>query len=159
MYYESKSFYDRRKELKEAIRQLVHSTHPKVFATAVINDFSSPERARNLIKRFHKNVDYTFYGKNFYRVSKSKRTFFFAFPEKLNSNFHYHLLLTPPIGKTEHFIEIANPIWKKLCPAGNIKIDLINTEEDLRKVSFYTTKDCFIEQNFENFIISTEFCS
>lgn len=154
---ESKSFYDRRKELKEAIRQLAFSTDPKLFVTAVFNDFISISRARTVLKRFHRNVDYKFYGSSFSSADRSKRTFFFAFPENLNSNFHYHLLLTPPTGKTERFIEVAEPIWKKLCPSGNLKIDFIRTEEDRRKISFYSTKDCFIEQNFEHFIISTEF--
>ena len=157
MMYESRSFYDRRTELKEAVRQLVVSTDPKLFITAAFNDYASPERARNILRKFHRNVDYKFYGKSFYAADKSKRTFFFAFPEHLTSNFHYHLLLTPPLNKTERFIEVANPVWKKLCPLGNLKIDFIETEVDLRKISFYSTKDCFIERNFENFIISSEF--
>lgn len=159
MYYESRSFYEKRKELKEAIRQLAVSTNPKFYVTAVFNDFSSIEGARRTLKKFHRNIDYRFYGRSFYKTTKDKRTFFFAFPEHLDSNFHYNLLLTPPIPKTNLFLEIANREWIKVCPKGNLLIVPIGTEEVMRMTSYYSTKDCFIERNFENFIISTEFCS
>jgi len=159
MRFESVCFQENKKELKEAVIQLVLSTAPKIFATAVFNDYASPERGRLAIKRFHANLDRKLYGKCYHQVSPQKRTFFFAFPENINSNFHFHLLIRPPLNHLEKVIDVAPNIWKKICPSGNLKLSTISSEEDLRKVSFYSTKESFIEKNFEHFIISNEFIS
>lgn len=159
MRFESACFQKNKKELKEAVRQLVLSTEPKIFATTVFNDYASPERGRAALKRFHANLDRKLFGPYYFQTRKEKRTFFFAFPEHINSNLHYHLLIRPPADHSDRIISVAPKIWKKICPQGNMKIGLLSTEEDLRKVSYYTTKDCFIEQNFEHFVISNEFIS
>ena len=159
MNIESISFYNNRQELKEALRTLVLSTEPKVFATAVFNDYASPERGRAAMKRLHAKIDLKLFGRYFYKTAAKKRTFFFAFPENISSNLHYHLLVRPPANKIERFINVAPKVWQDICPQGNLKLALLSTEEDRQKVSFYSTKDTFIEKNFENFIISSEFCS
>lgn len=158
MRIESICFHDNKKELKEAVRQLALSTAPTVFATAVFNDYASTDRARAALRYFHKGIDRKIFGKHFYQTAPNKRTFFIAFPENINSNLHYHLLIRPPQNKVERLIDVAPRVWEKICKQGDLKADLISTEEDLRKVSFYSTKDCFIEKNFANFIISSEFC-
>lgn len=155
---ESICFADNRKELKEGVRQLVLSIDPEVFGTAVFNDYASLDRGRYTLKRFHDKVDREIFGIRFNDIPMKDRTFFFAFPERMTINLHYHLYIRPPFGKLALFMDVAPEIWKKVCPSGNLKIDLITSETDLRKGSYYITKDCFMERNFENFIISSEFC-
>ena len=159
MNIESISFHNNRQELKEALRKLVLSTEPRIFATAVFNDYASPERGRAAMKRLHAKIDLKLFGRYFYKTTPEKRTFFFAFPENINSNLHFHLLIRPPQDRTERLLAVAPHIWKTICPQGNLKLDLLSSEEDRQKVSFYSTKDSFIEKNFEHFIISSEFCS
>lgn len=147
-----------RADLKKAVRKLVISIQPTAFATAVFNDYASLDRGRNALKHFHREVDRKLLGKHYYRATPAKRTFFLAFPEHLNSNLHYHLPIRPPKGSLERLLEVAPKIWKKICIKGNLQIELISTERDLRKVSYYVTKDCFMEQNYESFVLSNEWC-
>ncbi len=158
MKFESVCFAENKTALKEAIRQLVLSTNPMVFGTCVFNDYASVERGRYALRKLHGRADRKLFGKGFSKISPKHRTFFFAFPEHITSNLHYHLYIRPPMGKLDRFVEIAPQIWEQICPSGNLKLDLITTEADLRKGSYYITKDCFVEMNFQNFIISSEFC-
>ncbi len=158
MKTESACFDKNKIELKEAIRQLVLSTDPKIFGTLVFNDYASVERGRYALRKLHGRIDRKLFGKGFSKISSGSRTFFFAFPERITSNLHYHLYIRPPVGKLDRFIEVAPDLWKKICPSGNLDLDPISSEESLRKGSYYITKDCFMERNFENFIISNEFC-
>jgi hypothetical protein len=158
MNNESNCFANNKIELKEAIRQLVLSTSPIVFGTCVINDYASVDRGRYSLRKLHGRTDRKLFGKGFSTVPMKHRTFFFAFPERITSNLHYHLYVRPPIGKLDRFMDVAPIIWKQICPSGNLELDLITSETDLRKGSYYITKDCFMEMNFENFIISSEFC-
>ena len=157
MNNESNCFADNKKELKEGIRQLVLSTNPQIFATTVFNDYASLERGRYSLRKLHGRIDRKLFGKGFSSIPMKLRTFFFAFPERITSNLHYHLYVRPPIGKLDRFMEVAPKLWEQICPSGNLKLDLITSETDLRKGSYYITKDCFMEMNFENFIISSEF--
>jgi hypothetical protein len=158
MKNESSCFADNKIELKEGIRQLVLSTNPLIFGTGVFNDYASLERGRYTLKRAHGRIDRAIFGRSFKYVPMKDRTFFFAFPERITFNLHYHLYIRPPLGKLERFMEVAPNIWKEICPSGNLALDPIISETELRKGSYYITKDCFMERNFENFIISSEFC-
>ena len=158
MNNESICFAENKKELKEAIRQLVISTNPRVFGTAAFNSYASVERGRSTLKRAHGQIDRKLFGPCFKHIPIKDRTFFFAFPERISANLHYHFYIRPPAGKLDRFMEVAPKIWKTICPSGDLHLDLILFETDLQKGSYYITKDCFIERNFENFIISSEFC-
>lgn len=155
---ESSCFTENKKELKEAIRQLVLSTNPRVFGTAAFNSYASLERGRSTLGRAYGQIDRKILGPSFKNIPNEDRTFFIAFPERISTNLHYHFYIRPPAGKLDLFMKEAPRIWKKICPSGDLHLDLILFETDLRKGSYYITKDCFIERNFENFIISTEFC-
>jgi hypothetical protein len=159
MSIESISFHNNRQELKKALRELVLSTEPRVFATAVFNDYASTDRARSALRRLHANLDRKIFGRYFYKTAPQKRTFFFAFPEHVRSNLHFHLMIRPPANSTDRLLTVAPAIWKKICPQGNLKLCPLDREDDLRMTSYYSVKDSFIEENFERFIISSEFCS
>ena len=150
-------FQQNKKELKLAVQELVLSTEPRIIATLVFNSYASLSRGYTALGRLHKKIDRKLFGKHFYKTGTKKRTYFTAFPEHIGTNLHYHMLLRPQEQFVDKVVQIAPTIWKQICPQGNMKLTTLKSEDDVRAVSFYSTKDCFKEENFENFIISSQF--
>lgn len=149
--------YPQRKELQIALRTFLTDLNLPMFVTINFNRRTNLRRAYKQLREFHKMIDKDFLGRRFYLLPKEERTFFIAMPEHLNSNFHYHLLLRPPPEKELHFLFNAWFYLKKIVPSATIKISRLKTNDDVRKTSFYSCKDAIYVENYDNFIISTQF--
>jgi hypothetical protein len=66
-------------------------------------------------------------------------------------------LIKPPQNREAKYITTAQKVWNKICLPGDIKLSLIENEEDIRATSYYSIKDTFKLKNYENFIVSSEF--
>lgn len=120
------------------------------FVTFVFNtDNMSIENAKKKIYAFRARIDRKLYGKNY---TKQKRTSLLAFPEHLNSNLHYHATLSTD--KAQEFNGIANEIWKKLVPAGNLDIKYKDfSEEDKKGIISYIVAD-YTKTDYEEHYIA-----
>ena len=149
-----------RKELQDAMRSFVISLNPAYFVTA---NFNVPDmtlqQSRDALNEFDKRVNRRFYNKKFCKQNLSDRLFFIAFPEHLNSNLHYHLLTRVPEQKKALFEIYAHYELTQVIPSASLHICKLKTQDDIRKVSYYSCKDNFKIENYENFIVSTEFMS
>lgn len=116
----------------------------------------------NKVKEFHARVDRGVLGKYWHLKPYEERTLFIAFPEHLESNFHYHLLAKVPADKKIEFLVQARKAWSNLVPSGSIQVgnnnDLfLKTELDRIKTLLYATKNIWNEKSLEDFIISPQF--
>ena len=157
MVFEDNLFYQRQREIITATRELALSIDPIFFATAAFNDFASLQRGYDALKFFHSKLDRKLLGKHYYKQPRKNRTLFLAFPEHIESNLHYHLVIARPHLNEQRVLNLAPVVWQKVCRMGDLKIDSLKENDDVRATSFYSTKDVFKEQSYENFIISTQF--
>lgn len=150
--------YAVRKELQQAMRSFVISLDPAYFVTA---NFNVPnmtlDQSRDALCEFDKRVNRRFHNKRFCHVNPSERLFFIAFPEHLNSNLHYHLLTRVPFQFKPRFEIYATYEMKRVIPSASLRVDKLRTHEDVRKATFYSSKDNFKIEHYDNFILSTEF--
>lgn len=90
-----------------------------------------------------------------------ERLLWFAFPEKLDRNPHWHLLaqVDPTIEphrrseRTEQLPAIAQRSWGLVCPSGSFDCQAL----DPQPFTWYATKGLLDEENLERFVFSREF--
>lgn len=156
--------YNKRKELQRAFRNFLTDLNLPFFMTINFNVNNrpkplSPEEAKKILNKFHRNLDRRLLGRKFYRVARNRRTFFVAMPEHLNSNLHYHLLVRIPPIPEYIFLSAAAYELYQLVPSATLQLTKLASKTDVRMTSFYSCKDLIQEATFENFVISTEFQS
>ena len=151
--------YDKKKELQVAFRLFLTELNLPCFATLNFNKYLSTDAAYTLLRKFHRELDRTLFSKRFYEVPEEQRTFFIAMPEHLNSNFHYHMLMKPPALAFKTFSDAASSVCSKNFPASSFHISKLNSTDDVRKTSFYSCKDLINQENYETFVVSTQFLS
>ena len=124
------------------------------FVTLSFNDYHSVTVARDKVKAFQARMDRKLLGRKWYKKPTTDRLFFIAFPEHINSNFHYHLLLKFPKCPIEimakHMIDC---MWKDIVPKGSTNTQLIQNDGCIQ----YCLKEQYKSQNYGSFIISSEF--
>ena len=149
--------YARDKQLQIALQYIVERLNPQIFGTIVFNRLIGLSKQRKYLSRFHHRVDKKILGPNFFKLPKEERTFYIAFPEHIDSNVHYHLMILP--GQNKHFLYqmYAPKIWRKVCPGGSIDLVRLESGANLKITSRYSTKEAWKDLNYENFIISSEF--
>ena len=150
--------YLTRKELQHAMRLFTVNLDPAYFVTA---NFNVPnmtlKQSRDALCEFDKRMNRRFYNKKFCHQQASDRLFFIAFPEHINSNLHCHLLTRVPQQLKPRFEIYAAYEFKKVIPSASLRVDKLRTSDDIRKASYYACKENFKIENYDNFIISTEF--
>jgi hypothetical protein len=151
--------YNQRKELQCALRNFITDLNLPLFITINFNTKISKRRAEKILRELHKRLDRKMLGRRFYKRSKEERTFFVAMPEHMKSNYHYHLLLRPPTDKELYFRFNAWFHLMQLVPSASIMILKPKTADDVRATSFYSCKDSFKAENYDSFILSTQFAS
>lgn len=150
--------YEKAKALQEALGELVLSIKPNMFVTLKPND---PEitkyRIRKLLRYYHACIDRKCLGRKYYNAPLTQRSLSIAFVEHINSEIHYHLM----VRVQPRFIVLlefyGEKIWKEICPSGTSKLCKISTQFDLGRISAYVRKETFKAENYENFVITTEF--
>ncbi|MFN4895006.1 MAG: hypothetical protein ACK5HO_04415 [Pseudomonadota bacterium] len=149
--------YTERKELQAALRSFLVNLDLPLFVTLAFNKSLSIAKAQKLLNEFHYQIQKSLWGKKFYRIPAEQRIFFIAFPEHIDSNIHYHLMLkVPPRYRVLFQIHAQNAL-SRVLESADLKIEEPQSPEDVIKTKFYSTKDLFNELNYEHFVISTQF--
>ncbi len=140
------------------------STHAYThFVTLTYNqtDFYKPRQtlaiARDKLKHFHAKLDDKLLGSSWYKKPREERTFFIAFPEKIATNMHYHLLMRLHKRHEETFKAAASNIWKSIVRSGTFDCQAFDTAPNPEGFLSYASKEQGKALNFNNSIISTEF--
>lgn len=130
------------------------------FVTANFNRDVSYNGAREALRSWHLRLDRRLLGPKWQKKPAENRTQFIAYVEHLSSNLHWHLLVRPPghVSQTE-FSAAAKDAWGCLVEGGSLDIQIARSKADREKVASYCTKDLWIRENYEKFVLSTEFLS
>lgn len=121
------------------------------FVTLVFNEPRALSLAHRKLRDWHARIDRALLGPKWAKRERSDRTLFFAFPEHIETNIHYHLLVRPALTRTQFaFEDIAVTAWSDLVPAGDVTVFPITQK---RGVVHYVTKDIF--RNFEHAVFSS----
>lgn len=157
--------YSRCKQTQVELRDFVLNMNLPMFGTLVVNPADTTFTAEEKLKRFHRMLDMKILGRNLKKYEEQDRTFFIAFPEQFSSFPHYHLLIRPAkdfrldknqLACTRYYF-FAPQIWKKICPEGCSKFSFLQHQVDKRKTTYYSLKRAWKENNFSNFVVSSEF--
>lgn len=131
--------------------------------TANLNRTTTHANGRSKLRDWSKYVDRRLHGRCFYRKPTDQRLFFVAIPEiGIGTGYlHYHLLAKLPHGNEDRFAQIAKDTWANFNPTGSMFIQrIVVTPEDMLKVVRYDTKNVWMNDGYEQIILSTEFnCS
>ncbi len=117
-------------------------------------------RMRNLLREWDARVNRAINGPK-WASRPDERLIWFAFPEKIEVNPHWHLIveIDPVIEKearaerTRRMPQIAEERWLALVPRGSFDCQPVDSE----KVTEYVTKMSANETHFEKFVVSREF--
>jgi len=151
-------------EYRKGMVELLNQQDFDFFVTLNLNQPNTNIKSGNeKLKKFHAYLDRALLGKYWHRKPYDDRTLFLAFPEHIESNLHYHLMVKLMDGKKMDFIVEAPKAWEKVMPSGSIEIgnredDLtLNSDVDRIKTAWYATKNIWNDNCRENFIISSQF--
>ncbi len=145
------------KELQAALRSFLISLDLPLFVTVAFNKSLSIAKAQKLLNEFHYEIQKLLWGRKFYRIPAEHRIFFIAFPEHIQTNIHYHLMLRVPREYQERFKISAHEALRRILASADLQIHEPHSQADLIKTKLYSTKDLFNELNYEHFVISTQF--
>ena len=167
----------RNEQIKEALRDFANSLKPthsidfvynyettedrkrEGFYRKFYNKEKVLERRRNDLKRFHEIVERKLLGKYYYRKHAKYRIKSICHPEHLDSNPHYHGIFSIPKRYHAKFIKIADDAWKEICKSGHLEILPLITDDQRKGKISYCHKEVFKIQNYENFVLHSEFWS
>lgn len=153
--YTNTPYFDK-KRLTQSMGEWLQDHGFTHFVTLAFNRMETIDSARKNLNKFHAKLDRKILGKNYYKKPKDQRTFFVAFIEHMNSNFHYHLLLKTPnqyISRLEFHLDSS---WQKVVNSGSSNVQAIY---DHRGCTSYCLKEQSNLKHFNNFILSHEFLS
>ena len=143
---------------RRALRNWLCELNPNYFVTTNFNRDTTFEGARHCLRHWHGCVDRKLLGKNWCKKPNVARTFFIGFAEHPDSNLNYHLLLrVPDSEKHQTFEKIAADYWTRIVASGSLDLQKLNTDHELRIKSRYATKDLWLDELLEQFVISSEF--
>lgn len=120
----------------EAIRWMAEFK-PALFVTFVFNSQTSIDGARRRLEEFHKRLDGKLVGRRALH-KPDERSVYIATVEKPDTNLHIHALFKLSDLQAVRFGLVANKIWAKLAPAGNLDIKPVCYAEG---AAAYITKD------------------
>lgn len=113
--------------------------------------------ARDKLKYFHCKLDRCLLGSSWHKKPQEQRTFFIAFPEKISTNIHYHLLIRVNDQHESKFNKCAEGIWKSIVNSGTYDCKSLKNSSNAKGWASYATKDQYRNMNFNSFIVSREF--
>ena len=152
--------YIERMDYQRSLRQMLCTFAADFFVTANFNMHAlSYTTAKEKLKRFHAVIDHKLLGKHWCRLPDG-RTRFVAVPETKFDKLHYHMLVkVADLSNHCRFQEIAPNLFRhrSISVGGSLDIRPIRTETDHQAVADYMTKDCYREDQIENYVLSSEF--
>lgn len=110
---------------------------PTLFVTFVFNSAISADGARRKLEEFHKRLDGKLVGRAALR-KPDERSVYIAAIEKPDTNLHIHALFKTSDLQSVRFGLVADDIWKKLAPAGDLVIKPVIYADG---AAAYITKD------------------
>lgn len=110
---------------------------PTLFVTFVFNSDIRIDFARRTLEEFHKRLDAKLVGRAALR-KPGERSVYIATVEKPDTNLHIHALFKVSARQMARFGIVADDIWKKLAPAGNLVIKPVTCAEG---AAAYITKE------------------
>lgn len=155
--------YIQNKSLSNALPPWLNTLAFTHFVTLAFNQkgFYHPnhklEFARDKLKHFHAKLDDCLLGSRWHKKPPEERTFFMAFPEKIVTNMHYHLLMRVNDQHERKFNQYAEDIWTSVVPSGTYDCKPLRYAPNSEGYASYITKEQFKNMNFNSFIISNEF--
>lgn len=152
--------YAESRQIRRALVRLSLHLNPSYFLTPALNRTERPDVAARMLKELHATIDKKLFGKNFYKLKPNQRTISINFPEHMESNYHFHSFIHVPEAKRVKFqlySKYFETVWREISKSGNLKILPISTTKDACRAINYSLKESFKFQNYENFIISSEF--
>jgi hypothetical protein len=128
--------------------------------TLAFNRKTTLNGGRKSLKRFHAYLDRALLGTHWHKKPNLDRTFFIAFPEHIDSNLHYNLLLRVRDTNIQKTADIIPQIWSKVVPSGSVDVKLVSEAYDYSKlIDYYTKEQMFNIMSYQSYIISNEFLS
>ncbi len=115
------------------------------------HDEMSIDSATGKLMAFGVMINRKLHGQNFHKKPRNQHTSFIAFIEHIDSNLHFHAVLTT--SECEGFDKYAAAIWTKLVEAGSLHIEsgpFLKT--DARKIAIYITKELKNRTNSECYV-------
>ena len=141
--------------MKHELRAYLASFEFDYALTAALNRDIGFDCARRKLRDWHAHLDRELLGPKWAGAQADKRSFFWAFPEHIKSNLHYHLLVKlSDDGLKRIFEDVASEIWSDIVPGGDLRIEAI---WDATGADLYATKAMHWPDALENYIVSTEF--
>jgi|GEM_PF-6645888 len=164
-------------EIKQGLTDLTYSLNPTHSIDFIYNYETAEDRKREgrflkfynkekalqrrkgQINLFHADMERKLLGKYFYRKPAKDRIKSICFPEHIDSNVPYHGIYSIPNKYHAKFTNLAIISWLKICRSGHLEIlPLTTTEQRIGKIN-YCHKKIFTLQNYENFVLHSEFWS
>lgn len=146
-------------EIKKGLTDLALSLAPTHAIDFVFNNERSIEGSKYDLKLFHAGVERKQLGKYFYRKPAKDRIKSICFVEHIEDNLHYHGLFSIPKQFHDRFMIRSVHTWLKICPSGHLVITPLPTEPEVYIKSNYAHKEIFKLQNYENFVLHSQFWS
>ena len=144
-------------KISEAMVTLIQDQSCNYFITMTFNQPLSLTTTKKILKNFHAAIETILLGKHFYK-RKSDRLFSISFIEHIQSNPHYHGYFRVEKRFERRFKRYAESAWKDVCQFGGIVV-AERHDEQLKKTAAYVKKELFKVNNYENFVVSTDFHS
>lgn len=142
------------RDLKQAMREFLASKKFTHCGTAVFNRETCLNAGLKKLRHWHALLDRALLGHRWAKAPLDKRTFFIAFPEHIDSNLHYHILIDAKVSTITCFEQLAKKIWVDSVKSGSFDIQALYDDYG---AALYATKGIHQIKAWENFVVSSEF--
>lgn len=136
------------RQLRDGFIEAMHGIEPRLLVTLELKPPTTVERGKPRVEEFLKRVSRASLGKRWYRRPPSARLRAYGFPEHMDSNLHYHLVLGGPERALDAAV-LGEPIWKALSPGTHFWARGIENKEGAVR---YVIKNLADPRCLENFI-------
>ena len=157
--YTDEKIYAENAEIKDGLITLAQSLRPTHKVDLIFNADISLRSACRKIKHFDTQVHRKLVGKYFYKKPADQRIISICFPEHIDSNLHYHGVFRVPEQFHDKFQITAILAWLRVCQSGHLTISGLQNPSDIHQATNYCLKEIYKIQNYEHFVLSSEFWS
>ena len=138
---------ERLEELREAYVEIIAHMEPTIFLTFNFGYNIKPMNALDRLKGFCAKVERASLGRNWHKFRDPDRLRLVAFPERLDSNPHWHGVAHAPSAMIHTLASKAEAIWLSYARRGQLDYSWI---EDEHAVAHYITKRIMQASSLEN---------
>ena len=138
------------RQLQVGMREAALAINPRVTATLAFNRETNLLVGSRCCVEFGNRVQHRAYGKRWANIPSHLRLRFYAFPEHILSNFHYHLLLNGSPEICEAAIMYGDEIWHDLTKTGHAYVAWIENQNAMAR---YCVKAVKQQNAFENVVV------